>query len=896
MGRKKPANSVAERSLLFFFGIAPPNMNGNQTRIGVTSGEVQPLAHFLRFVEAGVGVRLVALESGGTEVGTDEAAGIQVRGEGVQGRHCRVRVFGGEAEIEALEGPVRGEQGQEVAGLRGCVPLRFWLGTMEISVECGNLSEGGGDATIVWDTTQAEEGELAVKAALQSRPVMRMEFTLRREIARGGMARIYCAHDASLKRFVAVKMSSEKQSLRAERLRREAEVLGMLEHPNIVPVHGMGCDDMGRPFYAMKLVGGRSLQAVLNEIREGRGTAAEEFPLSRLISIFRRVCDALAFAHSRGVIHRDVKPENIMVGGYGEVLLMDWGLAKLLSAPSAVVEGGLARSIAADTDPGMTMDGEVVGTPRFMAPEQARGEHESVGARSDVYCLGGVLHAMLTLRPPVEGGGTAEVLTRVRAGQVAPLEGPGLVRIGKGVGGRPDPVRLVIPNALKAICRKAMAFRADERYASVTEFAADVDAFRNGFMTTAESAGVVRRTRLWIGRNPVLTGSACLLVAVSLFAGAKVLSEGRRAREALGRLKDEAPLFASGAREALRRGDLAEALRTARIAVELNPKNREYHFIKACAHQLLLQWDEALASFLDARRFGRTEELEESIEVTREILRMRKSGDDTGAVIHLFEALARGTRVRESVALAPHLGDYWKAKAAERKKDPRAIKVLEEMLEQKMLPLPGTSILLAKTEFTRAEWMQYMKAEGLPYPEGEGANGFHPVVNVSWEEVTTFCHWFSEATGRRWRLPTSAEWSIAVGEQKSDFPWEGAWPPPWDRGNYAVDPQGKQDRSGAGADGFNGTSAVGRFSANSLGFYDLGGNVWEFVSDEFQRQENCIIRGASWSDYQMEILRSKYQGSRSKRHRSESVGFRVAVESLKSDKEVRRGYPAPTPK
>ena len=249
----------------------------------MTGGEAQSTAYLLRFAEDGVGVRVVALGGNASEIGTDEAVGIRVNGVGVRARHCRISVANGEACVEAIDGLVRGERDAAGSSVRGPVPLRFWLGSLEMTVECGNLSETGGDATIVWDTTQADAVDLTVKPTIQGRPVVHMEFTLKREIARGGMARIYCAHDPGLKRFVAVKMSSEDRAFRGERLRREAEVLGMLEHPNIVPVHGIGSDEAGRPFYAMKLVGGRSLQAILNEIREGRGTAAEEFPLSRLI-------------------------------------------------------------------------------------------------------------------------------------------------------------------------------------------------------------------------------------------------------------------------------------------------------------------------------------------------------------------------------------------------------------------------------------------------------------------------------------------------------------------------------------------------------------------------------------------------------------------------------------
>ena len=251
-----------------------------------------------------------------------------------------------------------------------------------------------------------------------------------REIARGGMGAILSATDQTLDREVAMKvmlLEDEASSTSRQRFLREALVLARLEHPNIVPIYEMGRNAQGQLFYTMKLVKGRTLQAILTAIKQGDAATIEHYTLDRLLTIYRKVCDAMAFAHHQRIIHRDLKPENVMVGEFGEVLVMDWGLAKHLdderhakteAERAQAIEGfkELSDSQLAAGESGLTMDGSVMGSPQYMPPEQAEGRLADIGTHSDIYSLGGILYAILTLRPPVEGRKVAEVLDNVKSG------------------------------------------------------------------------------------------------------------------------------------------------------------------------------------------------------------------------------------------------------------------------------------------------------------------------------------------------------------------------------------------------------------------------------------------------------------------------------------------------
>src|SRR5271165_6462664 len=242
--------------------------------------------------------------------------------------------------------------------------------------------------------------------------------------AKGGLGEIFVALDTELRRRVALKQiqtGHAQNPVSRERFVAEAEITCSLEHPGIVPVYGLGTHADGRPYYAMRLINGDSLREAADRFHADESLKADpglrSLELRQLLRRFTDVCNAIDYAHSRGVLHRDLKPGNIIVGKHGETLVVDWGLAKAMGRvepESASGERTLVPSSASGS--AETLPGSALGTPAFMSPEQAEGDLEHLGPRSDVYSLGATLYCLLTDKPPFEGD-IADVLHGVQKGE-----------------------------------------------------------------------------------------------------------------------------------------------------------------------------------------------------------------------------------------------------------------------------------------------------------------------------------------------------------------------------------------------------------------------------------------------------------------------------------------------
>ena len=245
------------------------------------------------------------------------------------------------------------------------------------------------------------------------------------EIARGGMGAVFKGRDSDLGRDLAVKILLESHRDKPEMIRRfieEAQIAGQLQHPGIVPIYELGAFGDRRPYFAMKLVKGHTLA----EILANRKTPSDGLP--RFLSIFESICQTIAYAHARGVIHRDLKPSNVMVGSFGEVQVMDWGLAKVLPRGGAIDdasagrtknEGTVISTARTGSDSYLSHAGSIMGTPSYMAPEQARGEVDQVDERADVFALGSILCELLTGEPAFTGRNSGEIQRKASRGEVA---------------------------------------------------------------------------------------------------------------------------------------------------------------------------------------------------------------------------------------------------------------------------------------------------------------------------------------------------------------------------------------------------------------------------------------------------------------------------------------------
>ncbi len=807
-------------------------------------------------------------------IGTEDAADVfTIIGDEVAARHAWVWLADERMQVEDLGGGtlVNGHPITERVEVEYPASVQVGSITLVVEEKVARVNISSSAVTILERPVSKSSASVSTEVTIVTRPgaqaVVSSEsgrqlddqapitgaYTLVHEIARGGMGQIYFGEDPQLERQVAVKVSSVSYGGEDPRFSKEAKVLAHLAHPNIVPIYNIGVDAQSRPFYSMKLVKGRTLQAVLNAIRDGDAAALKEYTRAALLTVFRKVCDAMAFAHAKGVLHRDLKPENIMVGEYGEVLVMDWGLAKILGERD---ESGVTVTPASDTgDYGMTMEGEVMGTPQYMSPEQAEGMVAELDIRSDIYSLGGILYAILTLRPPVGGSTLAEVLGNVKSGVLSPMGTA--TRMAKGIGGRPEPMTVAVPPALQAVTLKAMATDRTKRYASVELFAEDIESYQNGFATSAESAGLLRRARLWVARNRTIAASAAVLLVLL----GKVVVDGQRASLAIKRLSASAPVFAARAQELLKDGDFNGALEAAENAVDLEPGNASNHVVRGNALQVLMRLEYAKKAYGRALSMGGAEGAQEGLQLTEAVLAAVTKDGEAKAKVALYEGLSASGRQMEALAFGKGLGDFWK----ERKQDLSVIPELVKRLEAKLLPVPGTEVLLSKTEFTVGEWKLYSKAEGLPdwqQPDKEWTQtDEHPVVGVNWNSAMKLCKWLSKVTGKEWRLPTNAEWDAAAGT--STYPWGDYFPPHWDDGNYAILEDGKADPKKIGVDGILGTAPVGSFKPNALGFYDLGGNTAEWMLDGFDAKDpkaHRVLRGGRWS-YGGSFFRSDFRNN-----------------------------------
>jgi WD40 repeat protein len=318
----------------------------------------------------------------------------------------------------------------------------------------------------------------------------RARYAIIAEHGRGGIGRVLRATDRELGRDVAVKELLVRTSSSEARFAREAMITARLEHPNIVPVHEAGRWDDGTPFYAMKLVSGRPLKAL---IEEATSYPARIALLDRVLA----VTDAIAYAHDRGVLHRDLKPSNIIVGDYGETIVIDWGLAKSVAD---VDEAG--EAMVPSPTPDLTVAGSVLGTPAYMAPEQASGVEAT--PRSDIYALGAILLDVLRggrPRPADTASAYASGGTSTQASAAAELS--------------PSTELTGAPADLQSVVRRAMAMAPTDRYPSARAFGADLRRFLAGATVAAHRYSARERTGRWLSAHRrVLTGSVLALVAL----------------------------------------------------------------------------------------------------------------------------------------------------------------------------------------------------------------------------------------------------------------------------------------------------------------------------------------------------------------------------------------------
>ncbi len=743
-------------------------------------------------------------------------------------------------------------------------------------------------------------------------------YVLGERLGMGGMGEVVRAHDSELDRVVAMKRMRASQGSSSARRRffEEARTAAGLEHPNIVPVYDVGSDGDGCPYFTMKWIRGRTLAEILRGVAERKRRVLGDYPLSRRVQILQSVCMAIDFAHERGVIHRDLKPANILIGAFGEVHVVDWGLAR-----SGEPENGSSR-------PDQTL--AVHGTPSYMAPEQARGD--AVDRRTDIYGLGAVLYEILTLRAPHAGRSAPEIVEAVRRGPP------------------PSPIEIEpeTPPALDDLCRRAMSRDPADRPGSAREIhdelvqylegsrerarrrAAADRALVAGLRSLKERRGLTRRlktasrvadreARRFEPHAPIASKRPLLdlirerdaiadAADVALGSALEELTlalrfdpEHSRARRTLGELHAEMLLEAEeagNARDVILHQRMIEAINDGSfdrflagdgsLSLETDPPGASVRAQRYVDEGVLMRVGQS-------RSLGSTPVRDVPLAMGSYLLTIRKSGF---APVRFPVLIRRNeTRSLRFPLLKPRqIGAgfvYVPAGPFIMGGDPRTLGAGE----RREVDVPG--FLMARFPVTFAEYMRELNAAprgaSLAGPRNRfdpaGSAGREllrragtrwviarddagqrmvqprwPVFGVSWEDATQYCRLRSEREGMPCRLPREVEWEKAArGADGRLFPWGNRFDASLCKMAESRPAQAQPE-------------PVGSFPSDRSphGVRDVAGGVQEWVADWLNRRNRFrVVRGGGYSNRES-TTHCAYRSGANLKGAYPFIGFRVA--------------------